>query len=165
MPKAPKNKAIFLDRDGVLNHDPGDYTKSVDEFHLLPTVLEALKKLNDHGYLLILITNQGGIAKSLYTHEAVADIHASFLASCREAEVTITDIYYSPHHESTGKSLTRKPGSLMIERALARYNIDPKTSWMVGDKQRDLDAAAGAGVKGVLIQTNAPLLEHLHLLL
>lgn len=159
------NKAVFLDRDGVLNHDPGDYTMSVEEFHILPTVLEALKKLNEHGYLLILITNQGGIAKGLYSHEDVRAIHASFLASCREAEVTITDIYYSPHHEITGKSLSRKPGSLMIERALARYKINPETSWMIGDKQRDLDAAAGAGVKGVLIPTNAPLLEYVHLLL
>lgn len=165
MKNTPANKAIFLDRDGVINHDPGDYTMSVDEFHILPTVLEALKKLNDHGYLLILITNQGGIAKGLYTHGDVAEIHASFLASCRQAEVKITDIYYSPHHESTGKSLSRKPGSLMVERALARYDIDPKTSYMIGDKQRDLEAAAGAGVKGVLIPTNAPLLEYVHLLL
>ena len=65
------NKAVFLDRDGVINHDPGDYTRSLDEFHVLPTVFEALKTLQNAGYMLILITNQGGIAKGQYTHEAV----------------------------------------------------------------------------------------------
>ena len=64
------NKAVFLDRDGVINHDPGDYTRSLGEFHVLPTVFEALKTLQDAGYMLILITNQGGIAKGQYTHEA-----------------------------------------------------------------------------------------------
>jgi D-glycero-D-manno-heptose 1,7-bisphosphate phosphatase len=153
------NKAIFLDRDGVLNHDPGDYTMRLEEFHILPGVIDALKRLHDAGYLLILITNQAGISKGLYTHETVREIHAYFTRVCEEAGVVITAIYYSPHHEAYGKSLTRKPGSLMIERGLARYNIDPKKSWMIGDKQRDLDAAAKADVQGILIDTNAPLKE------
>ncbi len=159
------NKAVFLDRDGIINHDPGDYTRHVSEFVILPTVLTALKKLHDAGYLLIVITNQGGIAKGEYTAADVDEIHAYFTASCRKADITITAIYYSPHHEQFGKSLSRKPGSLMIERALARYRIDANQSVMVGDKDRDLQAAAGAGVRGVLIPTNAPLSEYLHLLL
>jgi D-glycero-D-manno-heptose 1,7-bisphosphate phosphatase len=128
-------------------------------------VLTALKKLHDAGYLLIVITNQGGIAKGEYTAADVDEIHSYFTASCRKADITITAIYYSPHHEQFGKSLSRKPGSLMIERALARYRIDANQSVMVGDKDRDLQAAAGAGVRGVLIPTNAPLSEYLHLLL
>lgn len=159
------NKAVFLDRDGVINHDPGDYTRHVTEFTILPTVLPALKTLHDAGFLLIVITNQGGIAKGEYTAADVDEIHEFFTASCREAEIPITAIYYSPHHESRGKSLSRKPGSLMIERALARYNIDRRHSVMIGDKNRDLEAAAGAGIKGVLIPTNAPLSAYLHLLL
>ena len=59
-----RNKAVFLDRDGVINHDPGDYTRSLDEFHVLPTVYDALAQLQSQGFLLILITNQGGIAKA-----------------------------------------------------------------------------------------------------
>jgi len=158
------NKAVFLDRDGVINHDPGDYTRHISEFTILPTVLPALKALHDAGYLLIVITNQGGIAKGEYTAADVDEIHAFLTASCRQAEAPITAIYYSPHHEQFSKSLSRKPGSLMIERALARYKINPELSFMVGDKMRDLEAAAGAGVKGVLIPTNAPLSEYLHLL-
>jgi D-glycero-D-manno-heptose 1,7-bisphosphate phosphatase len=160
-----KQKAVFLDRDGVINHDPGDYTRSLSEFHILPTVIAALKALHENGYLIILITNQGGIAKGEYTHDDVAEIHRYLRRVCAEEGVEITEIYYSPHHESTGKSLSRKPGSLMIERAMGRFNIDPQKSFMIGDKQRDLDCAAGAGVKGVLIPTNAPLIEYVHLLL
>lgn len=156
---------MFLDRDGVINHDPGDYTRSLSEFHILPTVIAALKALHENGYLIILITNQGGIAKGEYTHDDVAEIHRYLRRVCAEEGVEITEIYYSPHHESTGKSLSRKPGSLMVERALGRFNIDPQKSFMIGDKQRDLDCAAGAGVKGVLIPTNAPLIEYVHLLL
>lgn len=155
------NKAVFLDRDGVINHDPGDYTKHISEFTLLPTALEAMKKLHDAGYLLVLITNQGGIAKGLYSHDDVAEIHSFFLNKCEENGIAITNIFYSPHHDAYGKSLTRKPGSLMVERALARYDIDPKQSVIIGDKQRDLDSGAKAGVNGILIPTNAPLIEYI----
>ncbi|MFT5979601.1 MAG: D-glycero-D-manno-heptose 1,7-bisphosphate phosphatase [Flavobacteriales bacterium] len=156
------NKAVFLDRDGVINHDPGDYTKNISEFTLLPTALDAMKKLHDAGYLLILITNQGGIAKGLYTHADVAEIHGFFRKKCEEHGIKITEIYYSPHHDAFGKSLSRKPGSLMIEKALARFNIDPKASVMIGDKERDLEAGSGAAVPGILIRTNAALIDHIH---
>tara|TARA_B110000444_G_C18597074_1_gene481227 strand:+ start:145 stop:645 length:501 start_codon:yes stop_codon:yes gene_type:complete len=160
----PRRKAIFLDRDGIINHDPGDYTRNISEFTILPTVLESLKTLKERGFVFILITNQGGIAKGIYSHKAVDDIHEYLKDVCDKNGTPILDIYYSPHHEITGKSLSRKPGSMMIERAVARYNIDPKASWMVGDKQRDLDCASPLGVPGVLIPTNDPLQEFLHLL-
>ncbi|MGB1033243.1 MAG: D-glycero-alpha-D-manno-heptose-1,7-bisphosphate 7-phosphatase [Flavobacteriales bacterium] len=158
------NKAVFLDRDGVINHDPGDYTKSVEEFTILPNVLEALKKIQDKGYLLILVTNQGGIAKGLYSHKEVAKIHKYLLEECAKHEVKITEIYYSPHHDDFGKSLTRKPGSLMVERGLARFNVDPSRSYLIGDKQRDCDSGEKVGVKGILIPTNAPLMDYVDLL-
>ena len=66
---------LFLDRDGVINHDPGDYTKNLSEFTILPTVMEALQVARDAGFEVVLITNQGGLAKGLYTHEDVAEIH------------------------------------------------------------------------------------------
>ena len=156
---------LFLDRDGVINHDPGDYTKHLSEFTILPTVMEALTLAKDAGFEVVLITNQGGLAKGLYTHEDVADIHAHLKSACEENGTPILDIFYSPHHPSTGKSLSRKPGSLMVERACAKHQLDPARSWMVGDKQRDLDAASPVGVRGVLIEPNAPLLDAVNFIL
>ena len=153
-------KAIFLDRDGVINHDPGDYTRNIDEFTILPTFLESLKILKERGFVFILITNQGGIAKGIYGHKEVEEIHKHLRNVCEENGTPILDIYYSPHHDVTGLSLSRKPGSLMIERACARYEINPKKSWMVGDKQRDLDCAAVVGVPGILINPNDDLLDY-----
>ena len=154
------SKAIFLDRDGVINHDPGDYTKSVDEFTLLPTVLEALQELQLLGYKLILITNQGGIAKGLYDHKDVHAIHKHFRALCAEKGIEITDIFYSPHHPNYGESLTRKPGGLMLEKACAKHHIDPSQSWMIGDKSRDIEAGEAAGIAGLQIPVNADLLDY-----
>ena len=152
--------AILLDRDGVINHDPGDYTKSLDEFHILPTALEAMKTWYSAGFKLILITNQGGIAKGKYTHEAVAEIHQYLRSEAESKGAPISDIFYSPHHPDYGKSLSRKPGSLMVERALARHKLDPERCWMIGDKARDIECALGAGVpNGILIVPNAPLLN------
>ena len=154
------NKGLFLDRDGVINHDPGDYTFSLKEFTILPTVIPALQRARDMGYLIIVITNQGGIAKGLYSEATVREIHEFFIRTCRESGVEITAIYFSPHHPEHGNSLSRKPGSLLLERAMARYRIDPKRSVMIGDRDRDRECAAGAGVRGILIPTNADLLDY-----
>jgi len=152
------SKAIFLDRDGVLNHDPGDYTKHVSEFKILPDVAEVLKVWQQKGYKLIVITNQAGIAKGLYTHNDVGEIHEYLKTELAKEEIELTDIFYSPYHENFSKSLTRKPGSLMIERALYLYRLDPNQCYMIGDKDRDLEAARGAGVEqGIRIETNQSL--------
>lgn len=154
-----KSKALFLDRDGVINHDPGDYTCSLSEFHILPTVIEALKLAQHRGYKIILITNQGGIAKGLYTHQDVHEIHTYFKQKCKEEGVVINGIFYSPHHPDFGNSLTRKPKSLMMERAIHRFEIDIEHSIMIGDKQRDIDCAQHVGVRGILVPTNANLID------
>jgi len=157
--------AIFLDRDGVINHDPGDYTKSLAEFTLLPTFLEALIPLKESGFEFVVITNQGGIAKGLYDHKNVIEIHDHLQAKCTANGTPLLDIFYSPHHPDHGNSLSRKPGSLMIERALAKHRLDPEKCWMIGDKSRDIDAGKGAGVPGFQIPVNGDLLaatRHLH---
>jgi D-glycero-D-manno-heptose 1,7-bisphosphate phosphatase len=151
-------KAIFLDRDGVLNHDPGDYTTTVADFEILPNVLETLKTWWDLGYGFIVITNQAGIDKGLYSFETVDAIHTYFQGSCVMKGFAIDAFYFCPHHpEYSGKCLCRKPGSLMIEKALHRFNLNPKNCLMIGDKERDIEAARRAGVKGCLIDTNAGL--------
>lgn len=148
------NKAIFLDRDGVINYDPGDYTYNLSEFRLNDGIIENLKRLFDHGFLLILITNQGGISKKLYTHKDVEEIHQYFKNELQKVHVELSEVYYCPHHSLNEKCLCRKPGSLMIEKALARFNIDPEKSYMIGDKSRDVECAENAGVKGIKVGIN-----------
>lgn len=152
------NKAIFLDRDGVLNRELGDYTTCVEDFEILPDVFDALKILQERGFLLIVVTNQGGIAKGRYTLEELNKMHTYFVDECKKNGVTITDIFYSPHHEIYTKSLSRKPASLMLERALARYHIDPTKSYMIGDSPRDIEAANGINIRGLMIPSNSSIL-------
>lgn len=151
------NKALFLDRDGIINHDPGDYTRSWDEFHFLPGIERFLKKKQEEGFLLILITNQGGVAKGLYSIETVDEIHVKMKAHFNTYGVHIDEIYYSPYHDDYSKSLSRKPGSIMIEKALARFNIDASMSFMIGDKDRDVACAENAGVRGYKVSVNSDL--------
>ena len=148
------NKAIFFDRDGVINFDPGDYTYLLEEFKINDGVISSLKKLYKQGYLLVIITNQGGISKKIYTHKHVHNIHKFLANELKKVNVEFTEIYYCPHHTINEKCLCRKPGSLLIEKAIARFNIDPKQSFMIGDKPRDVEAAENAGLKGIKIGLN-----------
>jgi D-glycero-D-manno-heptose 1,7-bisphosphate phosphatase len=142
-----KNKCIFLDRDGVLNVDRVDYVYRMEEFIIPPGVGEALRALKDAGYLLIVITNQSGIAKGIYKREDVYLIHNAIQEG---TGVELDDIYFCPYHEKfDSHSLTRKPGSLMIEKAAAKYEVDMDASWMVGDHERDITAGTRAGLRTI----------------
>jgi D-glycero-D-manno-heptose 1,7-bisphosphate phosphatase len=142
-----KNKCIFLDRDGVLNVDRVDYVYRMEEFIIPPGVGEALRALKDAGYLLVIITNQSGIAKGVYKREDVYMIHQAIQDG---TGVELDDIYFCPYHEKfDSHSLTRKPGSLMIEKAAAKYNVDMDASWMVGDHERDITAGTRAGLRTI----------------
>jgi D-glycero-D-manno-heptose 1,7-bisphosphate phosphatase len=139
------NKCIFLDRDGVLNEDRTDYVYRVDDFIIPEGVPEALRRLKDAGYLLIVITNQAGIAKGLYSRDAVMTCHHYLQERCGHL---IDAIYFSPHHpDYNSRSLTRKPESLLFEKAIAKYNIDPAQSWIIGDRPRDVEAGQRVGVR------------------
>lgn len=142
------NKAVFLDRDGVINVDRPEYVYESFHYQLIEGVAESLKKLKKAGYKLIVITNQSGIAKKLYQHEHVKKIHDLVQEDC---SYLIDDFYYAPWHPSVSESLTRKPGKLLFERAMAKYNIDPELSWMIGDRERDLTPAKKLGMKTILL--------------
>lgn len=152
-----RRKAVFLDRDGVINHDPGDYTLNLSEFHLLPTALEAMKQMWDAGYLLVIITNQACIAKGKTTVEAVEEIHHFLRNEAMKMDFEIAECYYCPHHPDFSKCLCRKPGSLLVEKALGRFDLNPKECVMIGDKDRDVQCAEGAGVRGVKMEVNGDL--------
>jgi len=144
-----KQKCIFLDRDGVLNVDRVDYVYRMEDFIIPLGVGEALKALKEAGYLLIIITNQSGIAKGIYQREDVYMIHEAIQTG---TGVALDDIYFCPYHEKfDSHSLTRKPGSLMIEKAAAKYKIDMDASWMVGDHERDITAGPRAGLRTIRI--------------
>ena len=150
-------KAIFLDRDGVVNKDIGDYTYRLEDYELLPGVKRFLAARKKEGFSFVIITNQAGIEKGLYGHEHVKAIHDQIRIDLGDTGKDILEFYYAPYHESVSKCLSRKPGSIMVEKALARFQIDPEESWMIGDRERDIEAASGTGVKGILIEANSDL--------
>ncbi len=141
-------ECIFLDRDGVLNEDNPNYTYHIDNFKILPGVIEALQKLKNSGYLLIVVTNQSGIAKGIYTQAEMESCHQFLQKECGHI---IDHFYFSPYHPSVTASLARKPGTLMFEKARARYNIDFSNSWMIGDRGRDIIPARKLGIRTIQI--------------
>ena len=160
-----KSKAIFLDRDGVVNQEIGDYICKLEDFTVVPGLCESLKKLSDKGYLLIVITNQGGLAKKLYSEETLNAMHQFFADELKTYDASISEFYYCQHHpQYNGNCICRKPDSGMLEKAIARFSIDPLQSYMIGDKQRDVDAAEKVGVKGILIESNEPIADVLNLI-
>jgi D-glycero-D-manno-heptose 1,7-bisphosphate phosphatase len=143
-----KNRCVFLDRDGVLNLDNPAYTYLVEEFKILPGVTEAIAKLKNAGFLLVVVTNQSGIARGIYTPQQMEACHNFFQKSCSHA---IDHFYFSPYHRTVTASLATKPGTLMFEKAIAKFNIDINTSWMVGDRGRDIIPARLLGIRTIQI--------------
>jgi D-glycero-D-manno-heptose 1,7-bisphosphate phosphatase len=142
-----KQKCVFLDRDGILNEDNPDYTYRPEQMLLCAGVSEGLQKLKEAGYLLIVVTNQAGIAKGLYSRTDVWNCHR-FIEQA--SGVRLDDLYFCPHHpDYTSNTLARKPGSLMLEKAIAKYDIDTQKSWMVGDRPRDITAGQRVGVRTI----------------
>jgi len=152
-------KALFLDRDGVLNRERGDYTYLVEDFEVLPDVSAAIKLARQKGYLIIVISNQGGIAKGLFDENRVDMLHQMMSDKLQKNGVSFDEIYYCQHHNEVGKCICRKPNSLMLEKAIARFDIDVEKSVMIGDSQRDVDAASKVGVQGFLIESNSGILK------
>jgi D-glycero-D-manno-heptose 1,7-bisphosphate phosphatase len=150
------NKAVFLDRDGVINVERG-YTHRLEDFVILPDLIEVLQLLQKKGYLLIIVSNQSGIAKELYKQTDVEILHAHLLEVFKQNNIVLSEIYYCVHHPDVTKCICRKPDSLFVEKALARFDIDASKSYFIGDKERDTEAAEKAGVKGFLIEANSSL--------
>lgn len=153
------NKAVFLDRDGTLNIDYG-YVHRITDFQFIDGVGKALKQLQDKGYLLVLVTNQSGIARGYFSEAQFHRLTEWMDWSLDEDYGVVLDgIYYCPHHpEGQGEYREecdcRKPKAGMFIQAMSDLNIDPAQSYMVGDKLEDLLAAEAAGVKTkVLVRT------------
>ncbi len=151
-------KAIFLDRDGVINKEIGGWVFRSEDFEINKDVTEALEILKGKGFIFIVVTNQSGIAKGIYKTEDVEFLHQKMNRILLESGILIKEIFFCPHHDETGKCLCRKPDSLMLEKAIAKYEIDVSKSYLIGDKDRDIEAASRVGVKGLLIEPNSSVL-------
>ncbi len=155
-----KQKAVFLDRDGTINEYVG-FLRDIDEFHLLPGVSDAVKKINASGYLAIVVTNQPVIARGEVTLEELKMIHNKMETLLGNDGAYLDGIYFCPHHPHSGyegevKELKidcecRKPKSGMLLQAAKDFNIDLSQSWMVGDSKNDILAGKNAGCKTALI--------------
>lgn len=158
-------KAVLLDRDGVINHEIGDYIKHISHFKLLPHALRQIALLHQQGIKVFVVTNQGGIAKGLYTVDDLNEMHQFMNQEVEANGGLITEVFYCPHHPDFGNCLCRKPGSLLAQKILAKYNIQPQNAIFIGDKVRDVECAEGAGIKGFLIHENEDWTHHIQDLL
>ena len=147
-----KNKAFFLDRDGVIIEDK-KYLSEIKKIRFLKQTFKALNLMKKKEYLLIIITNQSAIARGYLTQKQLKKIHKFLTTKLKNKGIKIDDIYYCPHHPKIGnknykkKCKCRKPGNLMIEKAIAKWNIDRKISFMIGDKISDKLAAKKSNIK------------------
>ena len=142
-------KAIFLDRDGVINVDKA-YVSKIEDFEFCEGVFEALIHFQTLGYLLIIVTNQSGIGRGYYSEEDFQKLTAWMQKELLHVQIKIDAIYHCPHAPILNCSC-RKPKSGMLLQAIEDFNIDVKSSWMIGDKQTDIEAALGAGVTNTIL--------------
>lgn len=159
---AYKQKAIFLDRDGTINEYVG-FLRKEEDFRLIPGVSEAIKKINNSGYLAIVVTNQPVIARGEVTEEELEEIHKKMETLLGLDGAYIDDIYYCPHHPDKGfegeipelkiECDCRKPKTGMLEKAAREHNIDLSSSIMIGDSTLDIKMAENAGMQSILLKT------------
>ncbi len=144
-------RAVFLDRDGTLNEDPG-YFHEANKLVILPGVPEALQNLKVAGFLLIVITNQGAIGKGMYPLKDMQDVHEALQVRLAPFDAQIDAFFYCPHVEEENCSC-RKPKPGMIIAARDKFDIELGESYVVGDKISDLEAGRAAGCRTVLVLT------------
>jgi D-glycero-D-manno-heptose 1,7-bisphosphate phosphatase len=150
--------AVFLDRDGTLIEERG-YLDRLDLISVFPYVPPALRRLRDAGYLLVLVTNQAGVARGYFDEAFVRRAHEHLAGLLARDGVTLDGYYYCPHHpEGVVEAYRRicrcrKPGPGMIEQAIGELDIDVARSYMVGDKWLDVELAVNAGARGILVRT------------
>ena len=147
-------RAVFLDRDGTINHDPG-YIKDPNDVEILPGVPEGIRKLKeDFDFSIIVISNQAGVAKGLMTREDVNAVNNRINELLMIKGASIDAFYYCPYHpefDPPEKSNCRKPSPFMIVQASKEHQIELNKSFMIGDKTSDVESGLNAGVKTILI--------------
>ena len=150
--------AIFIDRDGTINEDSG-YISTPDDLIIYPFAAEAVRLINESNLKAIVITNQSGIARGIYTEAELGVIHNRMLEELARDGAHIDAVYYCPHHPRIGDDRyrkmcdCRKPGTGMLMQAAREHDIDLAHSYVIGDKASDINLATNAGARGVLVMT------------
>lgn len=147
--------AVFLDRDGTINVEK-EYLHRVEDWEWIPGAVEAIRRINDMGYLAIVVTNQAGVARGYYEEAQIHALHAAVDSMLELAGARIDAYYYCPHHPEFGDVRMcecRKPGTGMLMAAQRDFDIDLKNSYLIGDKVLDIQAARKAGVTPILVMT------------
>ena len=157
------NRGVFLDRDGVLNRNVWNPETSAyespltaEQFELLPKVIPALQLLNDSGYLLFVVSNQPNYAKSKASIETLDAIHCRLETALAQAGIAMTAYYYCFHHPAfTGQCVCRKPSPHFLLKARDAFDVDLGRSWMIGDRDTDIECGLAAGTRTVRISESA----------
>jgi len=150
--------AVFLDRDGTMIEDVG-YLSRLDQVKWYPGTMDAIRLLNRAGYVVCVITNQGGIGLGLFDDAFVQMVHTTLDAQLAASGARMDGWYYCPHHpravtpELMGPCACRKPGRAMIDAACRDHGIDLSRSWVIGDKALDVGLAGVVGARGILVRT------------
>ncbi|NKB81456.1 MAG: HAD-IIIA family hydrolase [Nitrospirales bacterium] len=153
MSSTSKPLTVFFDRDGTLNQDVG-YLDSAEDLIVFPGVPEALARLNEAGGVVVLVTNQSGVARGLILEDNLARIHEALQQSIQAAGGCIAGWYICPHHPNEGCAC-RKPKNRLVKQAVAELNLDLTHSYVVGDKDSDMQLAYNIGAVGVLVTTSS----------
>jgi D-glycero-D-manno-heptose 1,7-bisphosphate phosphatase len=152
-------KAVFLDRDGVINRKGSSYyVFREEEFLFNKGVKEALSYFISKGYILIVITNQGGIARGIFNFAQLDKLHIYLREKLENSGIHLTEIFYCPHHPDISACKCRKPGTLLFEKAIKKYHIDPRKSFMIGDSDIDIIPAEKLGITGIKISVNGNMM-------
>jgi len=155
-------KAVFLDRDGTINEE-SEYLYKIEDCRFLPGVKEAVKLLNEAGYLVVVVTNQSGVARGYYSESDLEKLHQHMAKEFADSGARIDAWYYCPHHPDFHAESAicdcRKPLPGMLLVAADELGIDLCSSWMVGDKSADMEAGLAAGCRSILVRTGYGAVE------
>jgi len=156
------NRAVFLDRDGTINEE-SEYLYKVEECRFLPGVKDAVKLLNAAGYLVVVVTNQSGVARGYYSETDLEKLHQFMAKEFADSGARIDGWYYCPHHPGfpaeSAPCDCRKPLPGMLLAAADELGIELSSSWMVGDKNADMEAGLAAGCRSILVRTGYGAVE------
>lgn len=154
-----RKRAVFLDRDGVITQDPPHYAHRLDQLQIIKGSAEAIRLLNTHDFLVIVVTNQSGVARGYFQETDVTIFNTGMTRLLEEAGAHVDAIYYCPHHPEASveayklECTCRKPHPGMILAGLQKFSLEPRNSFIIGDKWSDIEAGTIAGLQTILVLT------------